>query len=359
MPELMLPLDGVLTRCRIERACSYGRPDAPLQSRTMYAAGHVVAGEDGGIDWDSTLAFRRYLWSYGLGVAEAMDTAQRGMGLQWTDARELIRRSLAEANGGAIACGAGTDQLPEGEAVSLDQIVRAYEEQCGWIEKHGGRVILMASRALARTAASPEDYVQVYSRILPQLARPAILHWLGDMFDPKLAGYWGSGDLEIAMETCLGLIRDQASKIDGIKISLLDARREIEMRRKLPDGVRMYTGDDFHYDELIRGDGSHFSHALLGIFDAIAPAASAAGQALDAGHWNKFDRILSATLPLSRHIFEAPTYAYKTGIVFLAYLNGHQERFRMVAGAGMLGASSIFRNCWCWRNRRECCSIRI
>lgn len=334
MPELMLPLDGGLTRCRIDRACSYRSPPAPLRSRTMYAAGHV-AGEHGEIDWESTLAFRRYLWSYGLGVAEAMDTAQRGMGLNWEAARELIRRSLAEgkACSGLIACGAGTDQLPEGQETSLEVIIQAYEEQCEWVERHGGRVILMASRALARSASSPDDYLTVYSRILPQLRRPAILHWLGDMFDPNLAGYWGSRDLDAAMETCLGLLRDHASQLDGIKISLLDAGREVDMRRRLPEGVRMYTGDDFHYDELIRGDGTHFSHALLGIFDAIAPAASAAAQALDADRPNEFDRILAATLPLSRHIFEPPTYLYKTGIVFLAYLNGRQERFRMVGGA--------------------------
>jgi hypothetical protein len=335
MPELMLPLDGGLTRCRIDRACSYRPPSGPLKSRVMYAAGHVVAGADGSIDWESTLAFRRYLWSYGLGVAEAMDTAQRGMGLSWDSARELIQRSLAEAeaSGGLIACGAGTDQLREEQEASLDDIVRAYEEQCEWIESHGGRVILMASRALARSAASPDDYLAVYSRILSQLRQPAILHWLGDMFDPKLAGYWGSRDLGTAMETCLNLMRDHASKLDGIKISLLDAQREIDMRRRLPAGVRMYTGDDFHYDELIRGDGVHFSHALLGIFDAIAPAASAAAQALDSGRADEFGRILDATLPLSRHIFEHPTYLYKTGIVFLAYLNGHQEWFRMVSGA--------------------------
>ena len=333
MPELMLPLEGGLTRCRIDRACTYRPPSAPIRSRVMYAAGHVVAGEDGGIDWGSTLAFRRYLWSYGLGVAEAMDTAQRGMGLIWESARDLIRRSLVESRGALIACGAGTDQLPEERSVTLDEIVRAYEEQCEWVERHGGRVILMASRALARTASSPDDYLAVYSRVLVQLQRPAILHWLGDMFDPKLAGYWGSRDLGAAMDTCMALIGDYAAQIEGIKISLLDAQREIDMRRRLPEGVRMYTGDDFHYDELIRGDGSHFSHALLGIFDAIAPAASAAAQALDANRPDEFDRILSETLPLSRHIFENPTYLYKTGIVFLAYLNGHQERFRMVGGA--------------------------
>jgi hypothetical protein len=341
MPELKLPLEGGLTTCRIERACPYRPSATPLTSRVAYAAAHVVpnvvpevGAKHDGIDWDQTLAFRRHLWSYGLGVAEAMDTAQRGMGLLWETARELIARSLAEArtSGGVIACGAGTDQLPDDRSARLDEIISAYEEQCEWVERHGGRVILMASRALARTASSADDYLAVYSRILSQLRQPAILHWLGDMFDPKLAGYWGSPDLDRATETCLSLIRDHAEHLDGVKISLLDAEREIDMRRRLPASVRMYTGDDFNYDTLIRGDGRHHSDALLGIFDAIAPAASAAIQALDVGRPDEFDRILAPTIPLSRHIFEPPTYLYKTGIVFLAWLNGHQDRFKMVGG---------------------------
>jgi uncharacterized protein DUF993 len=312
----------------------YTRPNAPLVSRIAYAAAHVVPLGDSQteIDWDATLAYRRYLWSYGLGVAEAMDTAQRGMGLPWESARELIARSLAESGNNLIACGAGTDQLADDQTASLDQIIAAYEQQCEWIETRGGRVILMASRALARTAKSPDDYLAVYSRILMQLQRPAILHWLGDAFDPKLAGYWGSPNLDAAMATCLGLIRDHARRIDGIKISLLDAQREIDMRRKLPPGVKMYTGDDFNYDSLILGDEQGFSHALLGIFDAIAPAASAAIQALDRGDSELSRRILASTISLSRHIFEPPTYLYKTGIVFLAYLNEHQDRFRMIGG---------------------------
>jgi hypothetical protein len=339
MPELKLPLEGGLTTCRIERACPYRPSGKPLTSRVAYAAAHVVpkvgpeiGAKDGGIDWDQTLAYRRHLWSFGLGVAEAMDTAQRGMGLPWETARELIARSLAEARtcGGLIACGAGTDQLPDDRPARMDEIISAYEEQCAWVERHGGRVILMASRALARSATSADDYLAVYSRILSQLRQPAILHWLGDMFDAQLAGYWGSPDLDRATETCLSLIRDQAEHLDGIKISLLDAEREIDMRRRLPTRVRMYTGDDFNYDTLIRGDGSHHSDALLGIFDAIAPAASAAIQALDTGSPDEFDRILAPTIPLSRHIFESPTYLYKTGIVFLAWLNGHQDRFQMV-----------------------------
>ena len=337
MPDLKLPLEGGLKSCRIERACSYRPPAKPLTSRIAYAAAHVVpdtSSKDNAIDWERTLAYRRHLWSYGLGVAEAMDTAQRGMGLGWEAARELIARSLAEAKscGGLIACGAGTDQLPDDRPARLADIVAAYEEQCEWVERHGGRVILMASRALARSAASADDYVAVYSRILSQLRQPAILHWLGDMFDPKLAGYWGSPDLDRATEVCLSLIRNHAGHLDGIKISLLDAQREIDLRRRLPPGVRMYTGDDFNYDALIRSDGLHHSNALLGIFDAIAPAASAAIQALDAGRPDEFDRILAPTIPLSRHVFEAPTNLYKTGIVFLAWLNGHQDRFQMVGG---------------------------
>ncbi|HLW77577.1 MAG TPA: DUF993 family protein, partial [Bryobacteraceae bacterium] len=271
MPEIRLPLDGEMKTVRIERACSFEPPLKPIASRIAYAAAHVV-GEGDRIDWDATLAYRRHLWSWGLGVAEAMDTSQRGLGLSCEKACELIERSLGNAPHGAlIACGAGTDRLTDEQTTKLDPIIAAYQEQCEFIESRGGRVILMASRALARAARSPGDYLAVYSRILEQLRQPAILHWLGDMFDPQLAGYWGSGDIGAAMDTCLAVIHHHAAKIDGIKISLLDADREIEMRRRLPTPVRMYTGDDFHYDALIRGDGAHFSHALLGIFDAIAP----------------------------------------------------------------------------------------
>jgi len=321
---------------------SWPRPAGPIAGRIAYAAAHVVgdplADADPttrtAIDWDATLAYRRHLWSYGLAVAEAMDTAQRGMGLDWQASQELIRRSLAEARaaGGVIACGAGTDHLTPGAGVTLDDVERAYAEQCGFVEDCGGRVILMASRALARAARTPDDYLRVYGTVLRQIRRPVILHWLGDMFDPQLAGYWGSSDTAVAMELCLAIVREYRSKIDGIKISLLDAGQEIAMRRRLPIGVRMYTGDDFSYDRLILGDEDGFSHALLGIFDAIAPAASAALQALDAGDPAAFQAILAPTVPLSRHIFQAPTYSYKTGIVFLAYLNGHQRHFRMVGG---------------------------
>jgi hypothetical protein len=286
------------------------------------------------IDWDATLRYRHHLWSYGLAVAEAMDTAQRGMGLDWAASQELIRRSVRDARAadGVIACGAGTDHLAPAPEVTLDDVQRAYEEQCGFVEHQGGRVILMASRALARAARSGDDYRRVYGAILRQISQPVILHWLGDMFDPQLAGYWGSSEIATAMETCLAIIRDHAAKIDGVKISLLDAEQEIAMRRRLPATVKMYTGDDFNYDRLILGDAQGHSHALLGIFDAIAPAASAALQALDAGDTARFHTVLAPTIPLSRHVYQEPTYSYKTGIVFLAYLNGHQGHFRMVGG---------------------------
>jgi hypothetical protein len=321
---------------------SWPTPAAPIASRIAYAAAHVVCDplSDAdpttrtAIDWDATLGYRHHLWSYGLAVAEAMDTAQRGMGLDWAASQELIRRSLDAARSarGVIACGAGTDHLAPADGVTLEDVERAYEDQCAFVERHGGRVILMASRALARAARTPDDYLRVYGRILRQIRQPVILHWLGEMFDPQLAGYWGSADTGAAMELCLGLIHEYRAKIDGIKISLLDAEKEIAMRRRLPAGVRMYTGDDFNYDRLILGDEHGSSDALLGIFDAIAPAASAALQALDTGDAATFRAVLAPTIPLSRHIFQVPTYSYKTGIVFLAYLNGHQTHFRMVGG---------------------------
>jgi hypothetical protein len=342
-PTLMLPFpDRSLRPYTLRASAGFAPPRAPLRSRVFFAAAHVVAdpladttpASAPALDWDTTLAYRRYLWSLGLGVAEAMDTAQRGMGLDWTTARELIERSVAEACavGGMIACGAGTDHLLPRPDLSLDQVEAAYLEQIEAVERCGGRVILMASRALAACARSPDDYARVYGRLLSQVREPVILHWLGDMFDPALAGYWGSHDLDAAMETALAIIHEHAAKIDGIKISLLDAQREIQMRRRLPPGVRMYSGDDFNYPELILGDDQGYSDALLGIFDAIAPAASAALQALDADDPERFRAILEPTVPLSRHIFQPPTYFYKTGVVFLAYLNGHQRHFRMVGG---------------------------
>jgi hypothetical protein len=310
--------------------------------RIAYAAAHVVADPladinptlDTAIDWEATLAYRRYLWSLGLRVAEAMDTAQRGMGLDWAASQELIRRSIAEAkaSGGQLACGAGTDHLVPDPSLTLDEIVAAYEEQCGFVEGEGGRIILMASRALAAAAKAPADYAVVYDQILSQVAQPVIIHWLGDMFDPALAGYWGAADLDEAMDSCLAVLERHAAKVDGIKISLLDKDREIAMRRRLPGGVRMYTGDDFNYSELIEGDDDGYSDALLGIFDAIAPAAGAALAAFDAGNVGRYREIFEPTVPLSRYIFAAPTRFYKTGVVFLAWLNGHQDHFHMVGG---------------------------
>jgi hypothetical protein len=286
------------------------------------------------IDWEGTLAFRRHIWGYGLGVAEAMDTAQRGMGLDWGAAKELIRRSIAEAKavGGRIVCGAQTDHLAPGSARSLRDIEVAYEEQCGFVEGEGGQVVMMASRELARIARGPEDYARVYHRVLSQLRQPALIHWLGEVFDPALAGYWGHADLDAAMDECLGIIVANRDKVEGLKLSLLDQQREISMRSRLPDGVHMFTGDDFDYPTTIAGDGDRYSDALLGAFDLIAPAASAALTALDAGDTTKFGAILKPTVPVSRHAFGAPTFYYKTGIVFVAYLNGHQDHFRMVGG---------------------------
>ena len=318
-------------------------------NRVAYSAAHVVSDPlaavdpwlQCAVDWDTTIDYRRHLWSLGLGVAEAMDTAQRGMGLDWPTSLELIRRTLDAAQdvpGSQVASGCGTDQLVLEDVTTVDQVIAAYEEQLEAIEKLGGKLIIMASRALARVATSPADYERVYDRILSQVKQPVVLHWLGDMFDPALLGYWGSADVEQAMSTALGIIQAHSQKVDGIKISLLDKDKEITMRRHLPPGVRMYTGDDFNYAELIAGDG--FGHdivngqsdALLGIFDAIAPAASAALTALAEGKLDTFHAILGPTVPLSRHIFMAPTRYYKTGVVFMAWINGHQSHFSMIGG---------------------------
>lgn len=312
-------------------------------NRVAFAAAHVVADPlavhdpwlTPAIDWDRTLAFRHRLWDLGLGVAEAMDTAQRGMGLGWPEAQELIRRALVEAAGrddALIACGAGTDHLAPGAGVTIDDILRAYDEQFEMIEGAGGRIILMASRALAAAAQGPDDYAHVYEHVLSGARAPVIIHWLGEMFDPALAGYWGHADHAAAMDVALDVIAAHADKVDGIKISLLSKEKEIAMRRRLPAGVRMYTGDDFNYAELIAGDDQGQSDALLGIFDAIAPAASAALEALGKGDEGTFHALLAPTVPLSRHIFAAPTRYYKTGVVFMAYLNGLQDHFTMVGG---------------------------
>jgi len=318
-------------------------------NRVAYSAAHVVSDPLAAVDpwlqctvdWDTTINYRRHLWSLGLGVAEAMDTAQRGMGLDWPTSLELIRRTLDAAKdvpGSQVASGCGTDQLVLEDVTTVDQVIAAYEEQLEAIEKLGGKLIIMASRALARVAKSPADYERVYDRILSQVKQPVVLHWLGDMFDPALLGYWGSADVEQSMNTALGIIQAHSQKVDGIKISLLDKDKEIAMRRRLPPGVRMYTGDDFNYAELIAGDGfgndivNGQSDALLGIFDAIAPAASAALTALAEGKLDTFHDILGPTVPLSRHIFMAPTRYYKTGVVFMAWLNGHQSHFSMIGG---------------------------
>ena len=327
-------------------------------NRVAYAAAHVVADPladndpwlDANIDWDKTIAFRHYLWDLGFGVAEAMDTAQRGGGLDWSAAKLLIKHALEAANGrpGAkICCGVGTDHLAVTDDVTVDDIIRAYEEQIEAVEGMGGQLIVMASRALARVAKSPADYERVYGRILKQVKEPVIIHWLGEMFDPALAGYWGNADHMAAMETCLNVMHDNAAKIDGVKISLLSKDKEIAMRRRLPQGVRMYTGDDFNYAELIAGDEEGHSDALLGIFDAIAPAASAGLAKLSKGDLQGFHGIMEPTVPLSRHIFKAPTRFYKTGVVFLAWLNGLQDHFIMVGGQesarSILHLAELFR----------------
>jgi hypothetical protein len=318
-------------------------------NRIAYSAAHVVSDPlakldpwlECAVDWDATINYRRHLWSLGLGVAEAMDTAQRGTGLDWPTSLELIRRTLDAAQdvpGSLVASGCGTDQLVLEDVTTVDEVIAAYEEQLEAIEKLGGKLIIMASRALARVAKSPADYERVYDRILSQVKQPVVLHWLGDMFDPALLGYWGSADVAQAMSTALGIIQSHSHKVDGIKISLLDKDKEIAMRRRLPPSVRMYTGDDFNYAELIAGDGfgpnivNGQSDALLGIFDAIAPAASAALTALAEGKLDTFHAILGPTVPLSRHIFMAPTRYYKTGVVFMAWLNDHQSHFSMIGG---------------------------
>lgn len=343
--SLPLELDG---RCELRpyvlsapRVLSAG--PAGDFNRVIYSAAHVVAQplatrdpwQDCALDWQATMAYRLHLWNLGLGVAEAMDTAQRGMGLDWPTSLELIRESVSAARnipGARLASGCGTDQLCPENAHSEQDVIAAYEEQMAAIEALGGRLILMASRALARIARGPEDYAHVYDRLLSQAREPVILHWLGDMFDPALTGYWGHADHGAAMEVALDVIHRHAPKIDGIKISLLNKDREIEMRRRLPANVRMYTGDDFNYTELIAGDAHGYSHALLGIFDAIAPAAAAAMSALARGDEEQFHCILAPTVPLSRHIFRAPTRFYKTGVVFMAYLNGFQDHFTMIGG---------------------------
>jgi hypothetical protein len=343
MPTLNLPAATGKLKPYTTRPPKEFPPAQPPFSRIAYAAAHVVADPlaDGDpwlgtkIDWERTVAFRRHLWSLGLGVAEAMDTAQRGMGLDWPTSLELIRRSIDAARdfpGALLASGAGTDHLEPSADVTIDDVIGAYQEQCAAVEKLGGRIVLMASRALVKAARSPDDYARVYGRILSQVREPVIIHWLGEMFDPALAGYWGYADHYAAMAVALDVVADNAAKVDGVKISLLDKDKEVAMRRRLAQGVRMYTGDDFNYAELIEGDERGYSDALLGIFDVIAPAAAAALGALTRGERATFHEIFAPTVPLSRHIFKAPTRFYKTGVVFMAYLNGLQGHFTMVGG---------------------------
>jgi hypothetical protein len=352
--SIKLPRGARLEDYAVREPRKFQKPSQPF-TRKALAAAHVVADPlstkepwlEAAIDWDATLAYRRHLWSWGFGIAEAMDTAQRGMGLDWPSSLQLIEKSIKEAKtiaGAEVWSGAGTDHLSN---PNLDGVIRAYEEQCGAIEKLGGRIILMASRALAACAGSPDDYAKVYDRILSQVKQPVIIHWLGEMFDPALEGYWGNRDHYTAMETCLSVLHKNRKKVEGIKISLLDKQKEVDMRRKLPKDVRMYTGDDFNFAELIEGDAQGYSDALLGIFDAIAPAASQALSFLSESKKGEYHEILGPTVPLSRHIFCAPTRFYKTGVVFMAWLNGHQDHFVMVGGQQsarhILHLSELFR----------------
>ncbi|WP_040685212.1 dihydrodipicolinate synthase family protein [Nocardiopsis baichengensis] len=343
-PSLTMPgADGRLMSYRLQAAPAAAAGGEPPRSRRAYAAAHVAAdpvagnapGAPARLDWDATLAFRHHLWDTGLGVADAMDTAQRGMGLDWAATAELIGRTGAEARsrGAALVCGAGTDQLDPAEWTGTDAVVRAYTEQLETVQKAGARPVVMASRALAALADGPRDYAEVYRRVLAQASCPVVLHWLGTAFDPALAGYWGADDPADALEHVAALIAEHADRIDGIKVSLLDAGLEVRLRRMLPEGVLLYTGDDFDYPGLVLGDAEGHSHALLGVFAAIAPAAAEALRALDRGDTGRYRALMEPTVPLARHLFSAPTYHYKTGIAFLAWLNGHQPGFTMVGGA--------------------------
>ncbi len=343
MSSLRLPsADGTWRSVELAEPRAWTPHPTPHSHRIAFAAAHVVVdpcaenvpGAPAGVDWEATLAFRRHLFAHGFGVAEAMDTAQRNMGLDWPAAAELITRSASQAreHGARIASGAGTDHLAAGAQVSLEQVTQAYLEQVAHVEGAGSQVIVMASRHLATAARSAEDYLGVYATILDQVAEPVVLHWLGEAFDPQLAGYWGSSDVSVATETFLGLVREHRAKVDGVKVSLLSAEHERGLRAALPEGVRLYTGDDFNYPELIEGDGTHHSDALLGAIAAVAPAASAALSALAAGDVETYRAEMAPTLPLSRTVFEAPTFHYKTGIAFISWLSGLQQGFAMVGG---------------------------
>ena len=345
MLNIHLPtLQGTITDYQLVTTEERPTGITPAFNRIAYAAAHVVIdpqhqGADWlnnpRIDWDSTLAYRHHLWRLGFNIAEAMDTAQRGMGVSWEIAKELIIRSLQEAQtvpGADLAAGVGTDQLEAAHATTLEQVIAAYEEQMELVEKHNGKIILMASRALAKVAKTPQDYLAVYNRLLEQSQDKIILHWLGEMFDPALTGYWGSTDFAAAADTVLEIIANNVDKVEGIKISLLSKEKEVAFRKRLPSQVKMYTGDDFNYPELIAGEDGHYSHALLGIFDAIAPVAAAALNELAQGNSGEYYRLMNPTVALSREIFKAPTQYYKAGIVFLAWLNGHQSHFSMAGG---------------------------
>lgn len=344
MVTLRLPVkDGPLQPYTMGEPRNFGPLPAKPPCRIAMAAPHMVSNPlahtnpwtEPVVAWDETLKYRRYLWSLGLGVAEAMDTAHRGSGLEWRTALKLIDLSITESKdfpGAVLFSGAGTDQLDPADARTIEDVIAAYDLQCSSIEKLGGRIVLMASRALARVAASPDDYAKVYQTVLSRVKKPVIIHWLGDMFDPQLAGYWGPREPAKAMEVCLDVIAANAAKVEGVKMSLLDKDLEIAMRARLPKGVKMFTGDDFNYPDLIEGDGKGFSHALLGIFDPIAPAVAAALAALTEGNSAHYHAILDPTVPLARHIFRAPTRYFKTGVVFMAYLNGHQPHFIMMGG---------------------------
>lgn len=332
---------GVRTSAPLAAAPTFAKPGGPLSSRVAYAAAHVVPkafaentpGEPAEIDWDATLAFRHHVWSWGLGVADAMDTAQRNMGLDAAATRELIERSAAEAAsvGGELVVGVNTDHVDEA-VIALDEIIDAYKRQLHHAEDAGAGAVLMASRHLARAAQNADDYRRVYREVLGAASRPVVLHWLGTAFDPSLAGYFGSDDTEVAAQTLLQIIEDGRDRVAGVKMSLLDAGAEVSVRRRLPGSARMFTGDDFHYVSLIEGDEAGHSDALLGAFAALAPNASAAIQALDRGDTDAYRRILEPTEALSRQVFAAPTYYYKTGVAFLSWLNGHQAAFQMVGG---------------------------
>ncbi|MGH8956028.1 MAG: dihydrodipicolinate synthase family protein [Microbacterium sp.] len=341
----LLDAAGAVTDAELREGGGYTRPASPLQSRVAYAAAHVVPkvhadntpGQPADIDWDSTLAFRRNVYSWGLGVADAMDTAQRNMGLDAAATRELIARSaeVAREEGGSVVVGVNTDHVAESH-ISLDQVIDAYKEQLHFTEEQGAGPVLMASRHLARVAENADDYRRVYREVLSAATAPVVLHWLGTAFDPELAGYFGADDWQTASAVLLDVIAENPDKVAGVKMSLLNAESEISVRERLPQGVRMFTGDDFNYVGLIGGDtvgqGDGHSDALLGAFAAITPVASAAIQALDAGDPELYLEILGPTEELSRQVFAAPTFYYKTGVAFLAWLNGHQPAFQMVGG---------------------------